>query len=642
MRRYPGSSPGYPRPTWKDLALPVKLRKLSVIACVLSAAALSIPADRWLSRADKAAFDVAKQRLLSLRDSLLLFRLDHGRFPEDLDELVPAYAAEDATHYCPGGDTSREASFTFAPRSCMLSGASPFRIAGLLPRARALSVQLPKRPLVRDPLNGKRVFAQEQKAVRLSDDAIVVEAEHFQYLTYGWEIGQSQAASGGAHIHLKEGIGDLRHDEIIFDPARRAGDFYNVTRDMRPIEARCYFAAPAAGTYFMAVRTMAHRSSCSNIIRAAVGGQVHSVGNNGTEPFAWLWHCPGTVLLEEGANAISFYTYQDDVKVDQIVFTRAAPSFPSGSNTIFEAASDRWLQLPDEVPPATLSLSASSLTLTEESDPRVDLYLRRNTPGPLERVLKMALDLPAGRRRERSYDVTLEPPATLVKFPYDLDLPRPLEKREYLLRYRLLAGSDVEQERTLVLMHGYDWSVLGPLPYMTVDEKGAPEGDQPPKKEYDFGGRTFTWRAYDEQHTDQFGIMDFGRMFCGRTYDALPNVTLYAYTEMDAARGGDYRLKAQGDDHLVVWINGAHVLTIAEKKVTAIRSATERIVTLDRGRNTVLFRLNQGTGQWQAAIRFRTKDDQVAAVRGIPFEKQAVAVAEPRLPTLIDGDHDTK
>jgi hypothetical protein len=199
-----------------------------------------------------------------------------------------------------------------------------------------------------------------------------------------------------------------------------------------------------------------------------------------------------------------------------------------------------------------------------------------------------------------------------------------LDRKEYLLRCRLIAGDQGSQERTAVLYHGYDWSVLGPLPFIKVEERREPEAATMLAARYRFGDQEQTWQKYNEAFTDQFGIMDFGRLFCGRSFDAMTNAAVYAYTEVEVARGGDYLLKAQGDDHLVVWINGQQVAALVRSHETAIRSAAHVPVTLKAGRNRVLFRLNQISGQWQAGLRLRTADDQVAEILGVPYAQQGL------------------
>ena len=89
----------------------------------------------------------------------------------------------------------------------------------------------------------------------------------------------------------------------------------------------------------------------------------------------------------------------------------------------------------------------------------------------------------------------------------------------------------------------------------------------------------------------------------------------------EADEDGEYLLKVQGDDNIVVWVNGARVIRITEKG-PSIRTAREVKISLKKGRNRILFRLNQRQNQWQASIRIRTKDDKVANIKGIPFSEQ--------------------
>ncbi len=94
-----------------------------------------------------------------------------------------------------------------------------------------------------------------------ADEAIVLEAELFQKMSYGWQIGLDESAAGGAYIHVKEGVGDFEsEDAIARNPSVRAGDFYNITGHRGRIEARLYVTSPDAGSYQLFARTMANRS----------------------------------------------------------------------------------------------------------------------------------------------------------------------------------------------------------------------------------------------------------------------------------------------------------------------------------------------------------------------------------------------
>lgn len=484
--------------------------------------------------------------------------------------------------------------------------------------AAAESARLPAgRLILEDPP------ARARAGVELGPEDIVVEAECFAFMTYGWEIGEDPGASGGRYIHMKEGVGDFEsEDKIRADLTVRSGDFYNVSGDRRSLEARCPFTAPRAGRYFLAARTMAHARQCSNVTFVAVNGTRREAGRNGSRPFVWLWHEVAEVYLRKGSNTLSFMAHQDDVKVDQVILTRVRRPFLRLETRTFSGGCAERTSLPDETPPANISLSVATLAITADRDPGISVYVHRIVPGRLDARVAFTLELPGQENLEDSRSVRLTGSSDLVEVRWRAALPGALPRREYLVRCRLsVEGREIE-ERTLVLFRGYDWSVLGPLPYMALSDVGRPERDLRTEKEYRFEGRRFGWRAYSEDFTDHFGTMDFSRFFRGETL-ATGRAALYAYTEVRAREAGRYLLKAQGDDNLIVWINGRKAVTIAEHG-PPIRTALEKVIRLKAGRNRILFRLNQVEGQWQAAIRIRTLDDHPADVEGIPFADQDI------------------
>ncbi|MBA4388623.1 MAG: hypothetical protein C0404_11630 [Verrucomicrobia bacterium] len=599
-----------------------------VLAVVILAGA-GAAIDRLLSRPDRIGLEMEKERLHDLHDAILRFNLDRERFPESLSELVPGYVPASLMFFHPEGSNNPARAIAWDSGAGTLSWSVPLKIRGIFARTVNTTLSVPRLAVLRDPLKGANAFRQPRDPVALRPEDIVVEAELFQSLSYGWEIEESESASGECYIHLKEGAGDVNDDKMEFDPKVRSGDFYNITRNNARLEARCYFEAPADGEYLLAVRTRAERSRCSNMIKVQVDDREFTVGHNGSEPFVWLWHAPGSMFLAKGHHSLGFHTFQDGVCVDQAILTRTRPDL--SGNRIFSGGHPQSAVRPDKIQPLTLSLSVDTLSITNAKAPNVIIYVRNN--GQLQRhaKLQVCLDLPGHRTRERTYEIDLPADTPLVRFPCEIDLPPPLEKKEYLLRCRIVEGSAVIQERTLVLYSGYDWSVLGPLPFMATGEEGEPENARELAPSYSFAGRTNAWQKYSEGFSDHFGVMDFGRMFCDRTYEATPSVSLYAYTEIEAARSGDYLLKAAGDDNIVVWINGTKVATIAHKKETVIRSAAEFKVQLNEGRNRILFRLNQIDGQWQACIRFRTADDKVADITGVPFSQQSARLHAPPL-----------
>lgn len=472
-------------------------------------------------------------------------------------------------------------------------------------------------------LAGSCLFAEEMKQVSLPKADIVIEPENFQFMTYGWQIGESDDASGGAYIHMKEGVGDFESEDLIeADPSVRAGDFYNVTGDRRRMEARCYFDAPRPGMYHVAVRTMAHLHQCSNITFVRFNkGQRLKVGDNGTKPFVWLWHRVGRVHLKKGLNYASFMAHQDDVKVDQMIVSESPLKMLPGFSGTFKGARPAPT-LQAEIHQLNMSLTADTLAIKQDRIPRVSIYIHKNVPAEINARLMLSVE--DSRLRSRTMnEVRLGESKELVRFPWKFELPVPLEKREYLLRCALLVGSKVVEERNVVLSRSYDWFVLGPLPYMEVDAKGSVETDSRIRNEYRFDGRPFRWQTYSEKHTDPFCLMDFKKMFSEKHQWPPKHAALYAYTEVDAAESGSYLLKAQGDDNLIVWVNGKKAVAMKDKG-PPIRTAREVEITLSKGRNLILLRLNQKEAQWQAGIRIRAAGDGVANVKGIPFADQDI------------------
>jgi hypothetical protein len=454
---------------------------------------------------------------------------------------------------------------------------------------------------------------------------IVIEAENFQFMTYGWEIGESEKASAGCYIRMKEGVGDYESEaKIAHNPAVRSGDFYNITRDRRRIEARCYFMAPSGGRYFAAVRTMAHKNHCSNItfIRFNNGTQ-QTVGRNGTQPHVWLWHKIKEIQLNKGLNHLSFMAHQDDVKVDQVILSRKPLIMGERRTAVFTGGFQQSLPLTKDIKPVNLSLSTDTLAVTQNKKPHINVFIRKNTLEPIKAVLHLSIDLPDPAKRTETHTFNLPKNRGLSKFSYTIPFPEPLNKKEYLFRAELSIGSKPVQKRTLVLFHGYDWSVIGPLPYLKVTDQGSIEKNLRPDDGYLIKGDNFIWQKYREAFTDHFCLLDFKKMFLKEKKGPLEQVSLYAYTEVEAEEAGAYLLKVQGDDNIIVWINGIKIITIAEKG-PPIRTARGQKIRLNKGRNRILFRLNQKKDQWQAGIRIRKEDDSVGNVKGIPFSTQNV------------------
>ncbi len=478
-------------------------------------------------------------------------------------------------------------------------------------------------------LSGRNVIADTRDQISVGGGDIVLEPELFHSQTYGWQIGESGDASGGCYLHIKEGVGDFESEDLLRDdPSVRSGDFYNITRDTRPIEARMYFIAPEEGVYHLSARTMAHKTDCSNVIGARVNsGSKLRIGRNGTRPFVWLWHYVSRVSLKKGLNVISFLTFQDDVKVDQLVLSRERLDIDEGSETTYGGGFGKRPVSGPEIPAVTMSLTFDTMNVTDAREPTVHLYVRKDFHEAIGATLIVSLDLPGGKRRKSMFDLRLRKSQELIRFSIPVGLSRVPDMREYLLTCTLVVDSKVMGQKTLVFCRGYDWSILGPLPYLSPEQEGPEDGRESPAASCTVGGKAFTWSRYDMRHTDPFCLMDFRKAF-GKSLVPGSTAALYAYTEVKAREAGVHLLKVQGDDNIVVWLNGREVAEIT-KKGPPIRTAREVRVSLKKGRNVILFRLNQKKAQWQAAIRVRTINDGVADVTGVPFEEQNAKLLSP-------------
>lgn len=574
----------------------------------------------WLIRADRIHVDLEGDRILKLRDCIILFAKDRKRFPEKLAELLPGYCSEKELEYLRDPQSDQKSTYTWNPETGELSWAAPFRITGLYSdyEVKPEAVKIQTLTVKENPLNGENVFSQPQNNQKLGQETVVLDPENMQGMTYGWQIGESAEASGGAYLHIKEGMGDFESEDKIADfPAKaRSGDFYNLGHDQRRIKAEMFFQTPKAGTYFIYARTMAQRSSCSNMTYLKVNNYREvQVGHNGSQPFTWRWHRIGRFRLKKGINEIALMAHQDGVRVDQLLLSPKRRINLEPEQT-FSGGFENKRRNPPNLPSVNFSFSSDTLNITKKLDPQVYIYVHKNIPGTVEARMEVQLDLPRGRVRNESHKIKLD--KELTRFPCKINLPRPLDRKEYLLKATLfIAGKKIE-ERTLVLFHCYDWQILGPLPYMSSVSAGPVEKDAIPKQEYKINGKTYKWRQYDEKYTEQFGMLDFGMMFSGRTYYALNDVCLYAYTEVDVSEPGTYLLKLQADDNIVVWVNGEKVAMITEKG-PPIRTAKEVKVALKQGKNRILFRLNQKTAQWQAGVRIRTEKYGIAkGVQGKP------------------------
>jgi hypothetical protein len=89
-----------------------------------------------------------------------------------------------------------------------------------------------------------------------------------------------------------------------------------------------------------------------------------------------------------------------------------------------------------------------------------------------------------------------------------------------------------------------------------------------------------------------------------------PNAVAYALAYLHAPAATSAVLALGANDGLVVWLNGRPVYRNAEYR--AYLSRQQRVpVQLKAGTNTLLLKLNHGTGPWLLCVHVETADGQV-------------------------------
>jgi hypothetical protein len=454
----------------------------------------------------------------------------------------------------------------------------------------------------------------DNKTIFLPQGAIVVEAEHFTDMTYGFEIKASPQASGGLFLTNKEGIGDFLGQLFLYRTRRRSGDYFNIKRDMRPIRTSYTVNVPQAGYYHLFVRMKARRSTCSTRDYVLLNGKRIQVGKSGS-PFVWLWYYRGAHALKKGQLIFQIENKQDGNMIDQLVLSPKQLDLKvlNAESLVVKSRGQSEVIQSDGTALPFLSLSYDTRLITKGKMPVVDAWIYGNNEHTLQSKLKVTMDLPQEQRHEQTYEISLGAEKSLQRFHLPLkEIDNP-ERREYLLRCGLYLDGKQVMEQTLVMSSPYDWLVSGPMKYVKADyqTKMAAGPDE-------------SWERFDPKFIDYLGVLDFGKRYYGNTYLTMSNKAIYAYTEIEAPFTGDYMAKAMHDDDAVLWINGKRVL-IDREKGPAIRTPNEIIVQLKKGHNKIMMFINQEKKQWQASLFFRTPDYQVVPIKGVAFDRMSVA-----------------
>jgi hypothetical protein len=206
----------------------------------------------------------------------------------------------------------------------------------------------------------------------------------------------------------------------------------------------------------------------------------------------------------------------------------------------------------------------------------------------------------------------------------DLDMES-LPRREYLMEAELVAGDKVIASARVPLVRPCAWEVCGPLDYIDNWYRGPLDGDaegQPANK--------YIWVPFDYKSWDPFAVMDFGLHTSGNSNYPPEWKTIYARTRIHVPTTGTYLFKVASDDQMTLWIDGKKTFQINDK-LPVTRSARTFTQKLEAGDHRIRMRVNQTDARWQASLRIRTHDDDVADVTGLDYATESSASSKPEV-----------
>lgn len=149
-----------------------------------------------------------------------------------------------------------------------------------------------------------------------------------------------------------------------------------------------------------------------------------------------------------------------------------------------------------------------------------------------------------------------------------------------------------------------DWWLIGPFPN---EKKSAYETAYFPEKKVDLaaggtvGDRELRWEPARIDTVPAIVVLI-------SRYKPNQNVVAYGYAEITSAADQPVKLKLGSDDGVVAWLNGERVFaTNADRGLRVDEDVVE--TRLKKGRNTLLVKVLQGSGDWQFCVRITRPDD---------------------------------
>lgn len=598
---------------------------LTVVAVVLVGAAGMFYLDHVLSRPDRIAAVRRTDEMISVRDQVLRYELEHGVLPRTLNELIPRYLRKNQVQDSAGP------LYRYDPEKRRLAQSRANAVLGLRLSVRppvqmelpvldpSVTTSVPELPSVEtsDLLSdGMALLPRGADLPQAPTGSYVFEAEHFTRMNYGWEVHPDPSCSGGAYLHSWEGTTN--------GPAQTAyglGNFFDIRPTTDYTVLRHHFHLPKAGRYYVYGRMWTTDTHCSNSVKAAIdaGGPETGYMRNRT-PFHWVWTpvIGSPMKLSAGDHFLHIFIHEDGIRLDQFILSPTRIWGRSAYRANLLPGADTAWQASDG-PPLHVSFDLKSMVIGPDFPPDCKVVLRRLRPTTEKVLLRVTLEGSAlggknWRVAEHTVDLARLPEVCFVPLSFSgLDL-RHVARREYLLRAEVTSRDRTIASARVTLLKPFSWEVAGPYGYVRNGRVGPLDGD----RELPVTHKP-VWVSFREKNMDHFGVLDFGLHTSGNSLHAIENRSIYARTRLRVPESDDYLLLLQTDDGVTLWIDGVLVCQFdddVDKPVT--RSARRLRVHLSAGEHRLRMRVNQLFDRWQAMLRVRTKDDDISNVTGLP------------------------
>ena len=144
------------------------------------------------------------------------------------------------------------------------------------------------------------------------------------------------------------------------------------------------------------------------------------------------------------------------------------------------------------------------------------------------------------------------------------------------------------------------WWVIGPFPGNGVDIEFPPDTSVDLAASLKVEGRDLTWAEHHS--TDANGIVNFAGMM-----NPNSNVTAYMYAEVTVDAAQDILVKSGSDDGMKLWLNGEEIFKFGEPRSLRVDEDTTE-ARLEAGANSILAKVSQGGGGWEACLRLTDRD----------------------------------